>query len=187
VNAKRRIIQKAVATRTVRAMGCMGLLALLLGLAPAPTAAAQNLDFGWSRPVQATQVKGGKHRGEYLVWPIQIVNSSGRVLTPSLTVVAVTNTGRQYMPLPYMGVRPDAAGDEVYTLDQLKGQMFPMVTRRAAVVFDGVDPRAQEIRFYVRGLVRPGPQTVSSGGSYVMVTFEKVEGKWTWVSTDFLE
>lgn len=156
-------------------------------LAAAPAAAAEHgsLDFGWSQPV-TPHIKGKKGT-PYLVWPIQVVNNTSRVLTPSLGVVAVTNTGRQYTSLPYAAVAPDGPYEELYTLDGLHSQMFPTVTRRAAAVFERVDPGAREIRFYVSGLVRPEARRTSGGTPYVLVTFERVKDEWKWVSTEFLQ
>jgi hypothetical protein len=161
-------------------------LAAVVALTAGPALAEPgSLDFGWGKPV-APHIKG-KKAAPYLVWPIQIVNNTSGVLTPSLGVVAVTNTGHQYTPLPYAAVAPDAPYEELYTLDGLHSQMFPQVTRRAVAVFEKVDPTAQEIRFYVSGLVRPGPRRTSGGTSYVLVTFERVKDDWQWVSTEFLE
>lgn len=161
-------------------------LVAMVALAAGPALAESgSLDFGWSQPV-APHVKG-KKAAPYLVWPIQIVNNTTGVLTPSLGVVAVTNTGKQYTPLPYAAVAPDAPFEELYTLDGLHSEMFPQVTRRAVAVFEKVDPQAREIRFYISGLVRPGPRRTAGGSSYVLVTFERVKDDWKWVSTEFLE
>jgi hypothetical protein len=182
-------VQRSDRDRRRDAMGMRGLVAVLVAvaaLAAGPACAESgSLDFGWSKPV-APHIKG-KKSAPYLVWPIQIVNNSTGVLTPSLGVVAVTNTGHQYIPLPFAAVAPDAPYEELYTLDGLHTQMFPRVTRRAVAVFEKVDPKAQEIRFYVSGLVRPGPRRTSGGTSYVLVTFERVKDDWQWVSTEFLE
>jgi hypothetical protein len=159
------------------------LVALAAG--PAPAAERGSLDFGWSKPV-TPHIKG--HKGTpYLVWPIQVVNNTTRVLTPSLGVVAVTNTGHQYTSLPYAAVAPDGPYEELYTLDGLHSEMFPQVTRRAVAVFERVDPGAREIRFYVSGLVRPGVRRTNGGTPYVLVSFERVKDDWKWVSTEFLE
>jgi len=177
---------KPMATRFAKA-ACVAVGILAWLAVAAPGAGAQWLDFGWSRPVAAAEVKPSIGAGDYLIWPIQITNNSPRVLSPSISVVAVTNTGRQYTPLPFVAVAAERPRDEVFTLEQLKSEMFPAVRRRAAVVFEDVDPDARQIRFYVRGLVRPGPQRVANGGAYVMVTFERMDGSWVWVNTDFLE
>lgn len=157
------------------------MLAVTAGPARADSGA---LDFGWSKPVLPHA--GGKKAEPYLLWPIQIVNSSDQVLTPSISVVAVTNTGRQYMPLPYAAVAPDGPYEEVYTLDGLRTEMFPQVTRRAVAVFEKVDPEAREIRFYVSGLLRPGARSTGGSRQYVLVTFERHDKEWSWVSTEFL-
>lgn len=169
-----------------RAWIALGVAAALVALAAGPARADSGaLDFGWSRPV-LPHVKG-KSAEPYLLWPIQIVNSSDRVLTPSINVVAVTNTGRQYMPLPYAAVAPDGPYEEVYTLDGLRTEMFPNVTRRAVAVFEKVDPNAREIRFYVSGLIRPGAHATGRSGQYVLVTFERRDKEWAWVSTEFMQ
>jgi hypothetical protein len=182
-------VQRSDRNRRRGAMRVWGLLAALwavAALAAVPAfAESGSLDFGWSRP-SAPHLKG-KKSAPYLVWPIQIVNNTTAVLTPSLGVVAVTNTGHQYIPLPYAAVAPDGPYEELYTLDGLHTEMFPRVTRRAVAVFEKVDPNAREIRFYVSGLIRPGARRASGGTSYVLVTFERVKDEWQWVSTEFLE
>jgi hypothetical protein len=163
---------------------------MALTAGPALAAQANGLDFGWGKPVPSHAK--GKKAAPYLLWPIQVMNNSDGVLTPSVSVVAVTNTGRQYVPLPYAAVAPDGPYEQLYTLDGLRTELFPQATRRAVAVFERVDPDAREIRFYVSGLVRPGPRRTSAtassgGGSYVMVTFERVKDEWKWVNTEFLE
>jgi len=173
---------------TLRTRGLLAVLAAaaLGALVAGPVRADPgSLDFGWSQPV-APHVKG-KKAAPYLVWPIQIVNNTTGILTPSLGVVAVTNTGHQYTPLPYAAVAPDGPYEELYTLDGLRSEMFPRVTRRAVAVFEKVDPNAREIRFYVSGLVGPGARRTAGGNSYVLITFERVRDEWQWVSTEFLE
>jgi hypothetical protein len=178
--------------RMARRRGAALAVAAVLALTAAPALAEQHdgLDFGWSKPV-APRAKGRK-TAPYLLWPIQVMNNTGGVLTPSVSVVAVTNTGRQYTPLPYAAVAPDGPYEQLYTLDGLRTELFPQATRRAVAVFERVDPNAREIRFYVSGLVRPGARRASagpaSGGNpYVMVTFERVKDEWQWVNTEFLE
>jgi len=174
-------------TAARRGWTVLALAAVVLALTAGPALAAQanGLDFGWGKPV-APRVKG-KKAAPYLLWPIQVMNNSDGVLTPSVSVVAVTNTGRQYIPLPYAAVAPDGPYEQLYTLDGLRTELFPKATRRAVAVFERVDPDAREIRFYVSGLVRPGPHRTSGGTSYVMVTFERVKDEWQWVNTEFLE
>ena len=149
-------------------------------LAAATPAFSAALDFGWGPPIEVKV----HPKDRYLVWPIQISNSGPVRMTPSLEIVAVTDTGKQYIPEETAEVHMPAATEEIISVAALQAHIFPSATRRAAVVFERFDPRAKVVHFYVGGLTQ-GPTSRSS--PYLHVTYKRSGAGWTWQSTSVLE
>ena len=141
---------------------------------------AASLDFGWGKPIEITEK--GERRGErqYLVWPIQITNRTGRRWLPHLDIVAVTDTGKQYAPTP--GMRVSAPGD-IASLAGLGEHLFPSVTRKATVVFEKIDPEAKVIHFYVGGLIDKPEREMK----YLRITYRRSASGWKWEDSGALE
>ena len=80
---------------------------------------AAALDFGWGTPVLLKQ----KSSKSYLAWPIQISNNTDKRLIPYLDLVVVTDTGKQYSPLPTLKI---PYGDFL-SIDALQSHLFGRV------------------------------------------------------------
>ena len=154
---------------------CVGLF-----FAPTIPVFGSSLDFGWGQPVEVKT----RPQTRYLVWPIQISNPGPGRLTPNLEIVAVTDTGKQYHPTETAKVSFPAGGGDVASVAALQTHIFPSVTRRAAVVFERFDPRANVVHFYVGGLTQAGSNRSSP---YLHVTYTRSGAGWTWRGTSVLE
>lgn len=159
-------------------------MVLVLAGAGAPRAGA-SLDFGWGPPLQVTQ---GKLKAEkiYLAWPIQISNHTPKRWGPDLDIVAVTDTGFQYKPVPELKVSARHSGQGPEPLTALQSTLFPPATRRAVAVFEDVDPKASIIYFYVGGLVQDASGN-SDNGVYLRITYKHTLSGWNWEGMSLLE
>ena len=158
----------------------------LMGLSV--SSAAASLDFGWGTPVILTQKPSPATTKTYIAWPIQISNNTGYRLIPNLDIVAVTDTGKQYSPVPDMKIKTSNYS-EMLTISDLKNNIFPMVTRRAVAVFSNIDPKANVIHFYIGGLKDTGIRKAKTTEDmqYLQITYKRAKKGWTWDSTNVLE
>lgn len=141
---------------------------------------AASLDFGWGTPIEITEKIERKGEKQYLVWPIQISNRSGKRWLPRLDIVAVTDTGKQYAPTPTLKV---SASGEAASLASLENHLFPSVTRHAMVVFERIDPKAKVIHLYVGGLVDIPDREMK----YLRITYKRSLSGWEWEDSSALE
>ena len=149
------------------------------------SSAAASLDFGWSTPVVLANKEKKNVRETYIAWPIQISNSTKQKLVPALDIVAVTNTGKQYSPIPELKVSHQE-GREMLSLTELKGNIFPSVTRRAMAIFKNIDPKATIVHFYIGGLDGRG-RVDREDIKYLRVTYKRLRTGWELESTDVIE
>ena len=145
---------------------------------------AASFDFGWGAPIVFSKKQKSNVHETYMAWPIQISNSTRQRLIPNLDIVAVTNTGRQYSPIPELKA-DHSEGADMVSLSELKSNIFPEVTRRAIAIFKGVDPKATVINFYIGGL----DEENSGRGEdkYLRITYKRYKTGWKLDSTNVLE
>jgi len=155
---------------------------ILAGISVSSAAAA--LDFGWGTPVLLAN-KGKSVRESYVAWPIQISNNTRHRLTPQIDIVVVTDTGKQYSPVSGVQVK-NQDSREMVSLADIKGNIFPSVTRRALAVFKDIDPKATVIHFYIGGL-EDGENRVREKSSYLKVTYKRLHKGWKLEGTDVME
>jgi len=141
---------------------------------------ASSLDFGWGPPVEVRS----RSQTRYLVWPIQISNPGPGKLTPTLEIVAVTDTGKQYAAQQAATVSVPVSAGQVVSMAALQTAIFPSATRRAAVVFEQFDPHARVVHLYVGGLTQAA---LSRSSPYLHVTYVRSGSGWTWKGTSVLE
>jgi hypothetical protein len=143
-------------------------------------AAATSLDFGWSSPITVS-CHPPHVRSFYTVWSIQVGNSTPKRLAPNVEITAVTDTGREYSPLPTVAAKGPLDGN----IAALHRPMFPAVMRRVAAVFEDVDLEATMLHFYVGGLVvDPTPE---AHPVYLRVTYRRSGSTWKQVGTNTVE
>jgi len=155
-------------------------ISILISIGPLPSVASvSSLDFGWGSPILINR-PGQK---QLLAWPIQITNPTKRPWFAKLDVVAVTNTGKQYNAISDANV---AHFDGISPLSVLKSHIFPAVTRQTIALFEGVDPGATVIHFYVGGIVNAS-QKEGKEPQYFRVTYQRTADAWLWKGSNILE
>jgi hypothetical protein len=87
-----------------------------------------------------------------------------------------------------MKIKTSTYGD-MLTVSDLKSNIFPMVTRRAAAVFSNIDPKAKVIHFYIGGLKDTGIRKAKTTEDmqYLQITYKRAKKGWIWDSTNVLE
>ena len=78
-----------------------------------------------------------------------------------------------------------ALDKEVLSVSNLEKDIFPLATRKAVAVFENVDPKANEIHFYVGGLVASASPDVEEM-TYMKITYSRALSGWEWKETSFI-